>query len=151
GTPDAPDAPPVPGGPRICRVDQEECRAWPAAWPAPAAAPSGSDFVWTRELVGGALAYDVETGRFLHHIEGLRAAGDPLAIAGTATPIGPARAGRSIAGTWALEQVGKFTNEPSHDAPTALFVVRRIADQRLDAVRVVATPAGETFSYSIER
>jgi hypothetical protein len=149
--PAAGDDPPRPGGPRICRTDKEECRAWPQAWPEPSAALSGSDFVWTRDLTPGALAYDVESNRFLHHVEGLRVAGDPVAMAGSAAPVGSRPSARATAGTWALELVGKFTNEPSHDAPTALFVVRRVVDGRLDAARVVATPAGQAFTFAVER
>jgi len=151
GVPDAPADLPVAGSPRICRMDREECRAWPDAWPEPASAPSGSGFVWTRDLSSKALAFDVESGLFLHHIEGLRPAGAPVAVAGSAgtgvAPVGP----RSTAGAWALEQVGRMSNEPSHEGPTALFVVRRIADDRLDAVRLVSAPAGESFTYSVER
>lgn len=146
GIAEAPEGPPVPGGARICRVDREECRAWPKSWPEPTAAPSISDFVWTRDLFAGALAYDVESGRFLHHVEGLREAGPP--VASTAAVAGPAR----VTGeTWALEQVGRFTNEPAKDGEIALFVVRRIAAGRLDAVRVISSPAGGSFSYSMQR
>ncbi len=149
GYPDAGAAPPAPGRPRICRLDREECRAWPAAWPEPAAASSGSDFIWTRDLLLGALAYDAESGLLLHHVEGLRTEGGAVAGAGKA-PIGPAKAVPTT-GTWALEQSGKLTNEPSRDGPTALFVVRRIAGDRIDAVRVVSVPAGEGFTFSVER
>jgi hypothetical protein len=147
--PEAPADPPVPGSARICRFEAEECRAWPRAWPEPAAPPE-SAFVWTREISAGALAYDAESGVFLHHVEGLRPAGPAVAMAGTATPVSPPN-GRSTEGTWGIEQVGKLTSQPSHDGPTALFVVRRIAGDRLDAVRVVALPAGESFTYSVER
>lgn len=149
GYPDAGAAPPVPGRPRICHLDKEECRAWPAAWPEPAAASSGSDFIWTRDLLLRALAYDVESGLLLHHVEGLRTEGGAVAGTGNA-PIAPAKAVPTT-GTWALEQSGKLTNEPSRDGPTALFVVRRIADGRLDAVRLVSVPAGEGFTFSVER
>jgi hypothetical protein len=148
GLPDAPPSPPLPGGARICHSDKEECRAWPDAWPEPAPAPSGSDLVWRRELFTGALAYDVDSGLFLDHIEGMRGAGSKVAMAGGAS----APAGKQDrAGAWALEQVGKLSNEPSREGPTALFVVRRIAADRLDAVRVVGAPAGESFAFSVER
>ena len=147
GYAEAPEGPPVAGSARICRVDREECRAWPKSWPAPTAAPSISDFVWAREIVAGAIAYDVESGRFLHHVEGLRAAGEPIASTAILGGVGS----RSTAGTWGLEQVGKFTNEPARDGETALFVVRRIAGGRLDAVRWVAAPAGASFVYGVER
>ena len=149
--PEAPSLPPVSGRARICRFDVEECRAWPPTWPEPGAPPAGSDFVWTRDLAAGVLAYDVESTLLLHHVEGLRPVGGPVAMAGTSAPIAPSPRGRTTAGAWALEQTGKLTNEPSRDGPTALFVVRRITDQRLDAVRVVATPSGDTFAYSVER
>ena len=146
---EAPDTPPTPGAPRICRVDREECRAWPKAWPEPSATPSVSDFVWARDLFAGALAYDTETGRILHHIEGLRAAGQPIAGAGSLSPAGTGA--RATTGTWALEQIGKLGNEPSREEESALFVVRRISGGRLDAVRMVATPGNGNFTYSMER
>ena len=149
GFADAPPDPPAPGRPRICRFEAEECRAWPAAWPEPAPPPQ-SIFVWTREVSAGALAYDAESGAFLHHIEGLRPAGPAVAMAGTAAPVAPAT-GRTTAGAWALEQVGKLTSEPSRGAPASLFVVRRVADERLDAVRVVSVPAGESLTFFVER
>lgn len=155
GFAEAPEGPPAPGGARICRVDREECRAWPKSWPEPVAAPSISELAWTRDLFNGALAYDVESGRFLHHVEGLRDAGatmgtqgDSGAVASTAPAVG---ASRVAAGAWAMEQVGRFTNEPAKDGDTALFVVRRIAAGRLDAVRVVSSPTGGSISYSVQR
>lgn len=149
GLPDAPNVPPSPGQPRICRLDQGVCVAWPSAWPEPGAAPSGSGFVWTRSFNAAALAFDVESGLFLDHVEGMRAAGGPVAMAGASGPEGGSAA--PSAAPWALDQVGKLTNEPSHEGPTALFVVRRISGGRLDAVRVVAVPDGESFLYSVER
>jgi hypothetical protein len=151
GLPDAPNDPPVQGEHRICQVVDEQCRAWPRAWPAPSPSPGGSDFVWTRELFAGALAYDVENDRFLHHVEGLRTAGAETAMTGGAASPSDLAGTRTVTGTWALEQVGKLTNEPPRDGPAALFVVRRIADSRLDAVRVIAVPAGESSMYSVER
>jgi hypothetical protein len=147
GYAEAPEGPPVSGSPRICRVDREECRPWPKAWPEPVAAPPISDFIWARELFSGAMAFDVESGRFLHHVDGLRMAGEPMKSTAAPAPVGA----RSVAGTWGLEQVGKFTNEPARDGETALFVVRRIAGGRLDAVRLVAGPSGESFAYGLER
>ncbi|MFO0587687.1 MAG: hypothetical protein U0441_09110 [Polyangiaceae bacterium] len=144
---EAPEAPPKAGQPRICRVDRNECRAWPSAWPEPVAAPSLSDFVWSRDLFAGALAYDVETGRILHHVEGLRESGQPLASAAPSS----GTAARALSGTWALEQIGRIGNEPSRDEESALFVVRRVSGGRLDAVRIVATPGEGTFKYSLER
>ncbi len=150
GFPDALDVPPVPGSPRICRLDREGCRAWPKAWPEPVTAPAISDFIWARELFSGAMAYDVETGRFLHHVDGLRVVGQPIASTAALAPVGAGT--RSTAGTWGLEQVGRFTNEPQHDSETALFVVRRIANGRLDAVRLIANPASDgTSTFSVER
>lgn len=154
GYPDAQAVPPAQGKARICRTDKDECRAWPAEWPEPAAASSGSDFIWTRDLLAKALAYDAESGLVLHHVEGLRTSSDG-AVAGTGTGIGkaPGAGGKGApgAGTWALEQSGKLSNEPSREGPTALFVVRRIAHDRLDAVRIVSVPAGEGFTFSVER
>lgn len=151
GLADAPADLPVPGNARICRVDREECRAWPAEWPEPSSVPSGSDFVWTRDFSAKAMAYDVESGLFLHHVEGLRAAGPAVAMVGSAGAGAPPPGARSTAGSWALEQVGRMSNEPSREGPTALFVVRRIAGDKLDAVRVVSAPQGEAFTYSVER
>jgi hypothetical protein len=150
GYPDAPAGPPASGRVRICHVAKEECRTWPAEWPEPAAASSGSDFIWTRDLLSKALAYDVESGLLLHHIEGLRSAESAVAMAGKAAAP-PPQAVATTAGAWALEQSGKLTNEPSRDGPTSLFVVRRIARDRLDAVRIVSVPAGEAFTFSVER
>lgn len=150
GFPAAAADPPVPGGPRICRFEAEECRAWPSAWPEPAPPPE-SIFVWTRDVSAAALAYDAESAVFLHHVEGMRPAGGAVAMAGTAAPLSHPPGDRAAAGSWALEQVGKMTSEPSPAGPTALFVVRRVAAGRLDAVRVVARPAGESFTYSVER
>lgn len=157
GLAEAPEAAPSSGRARICRVDREECRAWPKEWPEPTAAPTISDFVWSRELFVGALAYDVESGRFLHHVDGLREAGAPLGASGSVASLGPARgstfgdAPRVSSGAWALEQVGRFTAEPSKDGETALFVVRRIANGRLDAARVIATPSGDRSSFTLQR
>lgn len=148
GYAEAPDAPPKAGAPRICRVDRNECRAWPAAWPEPVAAPSMSEFVWTRDVFAGALAYDTETGRILHHVEGLRAAGQPIASAVLASS-GPTA--RALTGTWALEQIGRLGNDPSREGESALFVVRRIVGGRLEAIRMVAAPGEGTFKYSLER
>ncbi|MEZ4299593.1 MAG: hypothetical protein R3B70_31885 [Polyangiaceae bacterium] len=148
GYPEAAPTPPAPGGARICRFDRDECRAWPAEWPAPAPASSGSELVWTRDLTAHALAYDTESGLLLHHVEGLRVSDGALAMAGDRGGSPRRGVGPTLTGTWALEQVGKMSNEPSRDGPIALFVVRRLADQRLDAVRVVAFPgeAGSTFA-----
>jgi hypothetical protein len=56
-----------------------------------------------------------------------------------------------VTGTWALEQAGKLITRPPRDGPAALFVVRRIVDGRLDAVRVISVPAGESNMFSVER
>lgn len=151
GLGEAPAVPPAQGQPRICQVDGTACRAWPHAWPEPAAASSGSDFVWTRDLLARALAYDAESGLLLHHVEGLRTSDG--AVAGVGAAAGPgAAAGAPVSGDgWALEQTGKLTTEPSREGPAALFVVRRLAHGRLDAARVVAAPAGEAFTFSVER
>lgn len=150
GYPEAPAVPPAPGRPRICRIEEQVCRAWPEDWPEPASASSGSDFIWTRDLLAKALAYDVESGLVLHHVEGLRTAENAVAMAGKA-PAPPPPSTTAKAGSWALEQSGKLTNEPSREGPTSLFVVRRLAQERLDAVRIVAVPEGGAFTFSVER
>ncbi|MBK8253365.1 MAG: hypothetical protein IPK82_11955 [Polyangiaceae bacterium] len=150
GYTDAQNIPAMPGEPRICHVEAEECRAWPKDWPAPAPASSGSEFLWSREMSARALAYDVETGLMLHHVEGLRSSDGALAMAGSSMG-SSAKFNERISDTWALQQLGKFSNEPSREGSTALFIVRRIANGRVDAARVVATPAGDGFTFSFER
>lgn len=113
GLPPAPDKPAPEGAARICMVDGRTCRAWPEAWPAPSAA-SRNDLVWAKEPTG-ALAFDVETGRYLRGIssgegeDALELLGDPASGAGRGA---------------ALE--------------SQVFVLRRVAGGRLSAVRVVS-------------
>lgn len=148
GYPDADTTPPSPGRPRICSPFAEQCRAWPNAWPEPAAATSGSDFIWTRDLLSRALAYDVESALVLHHVEGLRTS--ESAVAGREGA--PSAARGSGDGGWALEQLGKLTTEPSREGPMVLFVVRRLAADRLETVRLVSVPAQaeDQFTFSWE-
>lgn len=148
---EAPATPPEPGGRRICRVDREECRAWPRTWPEPGPPPAGSSFVWTRELLSHALAYDAESGLVLHHVEGVQTSSGAVAGAGAGRAGGEERDSVPPGDGWVLEQAGKLSNEPSREGPSALFVVRRLARGHVDAVRLISTPAGEGYTFAVER
>lgn len=132
--PPAPDAPAELGGPRLCKIDGEGCRAWPSTWPDPQKAPSVGELVWSHDDPGAALAYDVDAHMFLRAIEGDSA-------------------------NEALEVVGRVSNEAPRDTASALFAIRGVGGGRLYAARVVATPlpsktAGEdvaTHSFRLQR
>jgi hypothetical protein len=144
GLPAAEPAPMMPGAPRLCRTEAEDCRPWPVAWPDPARPLALGELWWARagspgELgadssasrlslplpVEDALAYDAETGLYLRRIEppsGSRA-GDPL-----------------------LELVGRVAADEASEGPavpSVLFVLRRVAAGRLKAMRLVSAPGHE--------
>jgi hypothetical protein len=126
GLPPAEAAPAAPGATRLCPADGAPgCRAWPVAWPDPARSHAQSELTWARSVPGGpetALAYDVETGLYLVHVE--PPAGRDAAPAGEATH---------------LEVVGRLGADPAREGTSVLFVARRIAGGRLRAARVAAT------------
>ena len=124
----APAKPPGAGAARLCSLEAESeaCRAWPASWPDPENGPHLSELLWSRDGSPSSLAYDVESGLFLR---------DASAPPGR----GP------------LEVVGRISNEASREGTTALFTLRRLVDGQLQAVRVVATPSGESLEFRLQR
>jgi hypothetical protein len=125
--PPAPEGSPEAGASRLCGVDNDHCRPWPAAWPDPARAAVFTDIVWSKEGATGALAYDVESRLYLRDVAG---------VAGST--------GR------ALELVGRIANDPPRDGANALFVIRRIASGRFEAARLVGI-AGSPPRFRLER
>ena len=116
----APVATPEMGAPRVCSNDSDRCRAWPARWPDPTRPGRFAELLWAKDGASVALAYDVESGLYLREV---------------AAPDGGADENAAI------EIVGRITNDASREGNSALFVVRRIGAGRLQAVRVIASPA----------
>lgn len=120
----AAEAAPLDGGAlRICD-DQDVCRPWPARWPAPGAVAATTELRFAAGVPLSALAYDTEYRRYL--------VGD-----------GPEQT--------TLELEGRFTNGPSKNGPRALFVLRRVANDRFDGLRIVATANAEEATFRLER
>jgi hypothetical protein len=117
----APVATPEMGAPRICSNDSDRCRAWPARWPDPARPGRFAELLWAKDGAAVALAHDVESGLYLREVAAPEGGGDENA---------------------AIEIVGRITNDASREGNSALFVVRRIGAGRLQAMRVIASPAG---------
>jgi hypothetical protein len=136
GLPAAEPAPLEPGAPRLCRIEGDTCRPWPVSWPDPARPLAQADLSWSpaggHPFGGGALglddalAYDVETGLYLRHIE--------------PAPLRAPASGRLLDGPH-IELTGRVDAEEPHEGPSVLFVLRKVAGGRLTEVRMAATPA----------
>lgn len=134
----APDIAPKLGAPRLCHTATEMCRAWPPEWPNPAQAGRYSELVWEKTGALDAAAYDVESRLFL--------------TGGALDPHGSRLAPGDLAGGEGLELIGRITNDPSREQVSSLFIARRIAGGRLEAVRVVSTPStGRPFAFVLQR
>ncbi len=139
GLPAAEPAPMPPGAARLCLPAGEACRPWPVAWPDPARPVALGELTWSRGegdgasvRVAGALAYDVETGLYLRHV-------DPAPGTAADAP--------------QLELVGRVAGDAPRESESVLFVVREVKGTRLKAVRVVATPAhdGGGHAFHLQR
>ncbi len=137
GLPAAEPAPMKPGAPRLCLPSGQSCRPWPVAWPDPERPIPTGELGWGRAgapapLTTGepsrktaspaqpsraeeALAYDVETGLYLFHV-------DP---APGATPEDPL-----------LEVVGRVAGDVPRDSGI-VFAIRKVAAGRIKALRLV--------------
>ncbi len=129
GLPAAEPAPLVPGAPRLCPTEGEGCRPWPVAWPDPSRALPVGELSWARAgdapegvLLATSVAYDIETSHYLVGIDG---------EAATA----------AMSETSMLELVGRLGAEEPREQAAVLFVIRRIANGRLRAARVVTLPS----------
>lgn len=143
GAAPAPETPPSPGSLRICESAKDTCRAWPSTWPDPSRVPASVDLGWSKDTPLSALAFDVESDRFLTSLGDL------------AGPEGN------------LELIGRVSNDPPRDVISSLFIVRRLvrsarrdgddgsplrmASRRLQAMRVVSVPAGGSYTFLVQR
>lgn len=118
----APEALPPEGAPRLCAHGGGPCRAWPESWPAPAPPAPRGDLLWSSKEPLGALAFDVETQRYLR-TAALGSEGPALDLAGDLSASASVGAG---AGRGAGAEV-------------QVFVLRRVMAGRLSAARVVAS------------
>ena len=149
GLPAAEPAPLDLGAPRLCRIEGDTCRPWPVSWPDPARPLAQADLTWAppgRQPFGGsalgledALAYDVETGLYLRHIE--------------PAPLHAPANGKLLDGPH-LELTGRVNADEPHDGPSVLFVLRKVAGGRLTQVRMAAVPApggGQGHVFQLQR
>jgi hypothetical protein len=130
----APDSPLEAGLSRICRTDVAECRPWPAGWPDPSRPIGTGELIWTKEPSASALAYDAETGHYLQAIAG---------VSEGESPQGPSGA--------VLELAGRIANDPPREGVSVLFLLRRVVDDRLHAVRLVAVSSAAGKSFHLQR
>ncbi len=137
GLPAAEPAPLEPGAPRLCRIEGTACRPWPVAWPDPTRPLAQADLSWApaggRPLGGSApfriddaLAFDVESGLYLRHIE--------------PAPLRAPVSGKILDGPH-LEITGRVAADEPHEGSSVLFVVRKVVKGRLTEVRLAAMPA----------
>lgn len=146
----APPEAPGSGGTRLCSADGRDCRAWPKTWPDPVSSARSADFIWIKTFEPGVLAFDASTGLYLQRIELTSAAAtagrDPEIMGNPQVETAPGPAPKV-----AVDQAGRLTGEPARGGEGPVVTVRRISDGRLDAVRVVSKPSGETTMFQVER